>query len=481
MRQAVLTALLTVGALTALTVAPRSVNRGPYDQVISAALTGGGAYEFLRTLTETVGPRLTGSVQSRAASDLLFNSLQNAGLENIHTEAYPLRSRWQRGVADARIVSPIARAVLIQSFGWSPGTGGPVEAAVVDAGAVMSDTSLPLDVSGVSVLADFPGGPGEPGYATRARTARLLAARGAKALLIPSAKPDGLLDIGCFGNYPEAPLPLLSIAREDAAFVRHLLTRKPVRLSLRVENTLDRSPSVERNVIADLRGTSLPDRIILVGGHLDSWDTAPGAHDDGSGVAAVLEVARILQSVGVRGKRTIRFAFFSGEEQAILGSRAYVDAHEAELDRVDAVVIMDEGAGVPRGFRLHGRTDLETPLRRILQVLRPLGATGLSQQASFDQDHAYFLAAGVPALTLWVHPGDYETHHHATSDTLDTIDRHTLAIDTAVMAAAVLALADADAIGRRLVPSERVEMLRRTRLDASIAALDEPLRIATPH
>jgi Zn-dependent M28 family amino/carboxypeptidase len=287
------------------------------------------------------------------------------------------------------------------------------------------------------------------------------------------------LDIGCFGNYPRAALPMLSIAREDALFLRRLSARGPVKLSLRMDNTLDTSPATERNVIAELRGSSMPDHMILVGGHFDSWDTATGANDDGSGVAAVVEAARILQSLGFRGRRTIRFAFFTGEEQAILGSHAYVESHESELDRVDAVAIMDEGAGAPRGFRLHGRTDLESALRRILEPLSPLDATGLSQEASFDQDHAYFLAAGVPALSLWVYPGEYDTHHHAITDTIDKIDRRTLATDTAVMAAAIVALADAESIGRRLMPAERTELLKRTRLADSIAILNEPIRSAT--
>ena len=481
MRQALLSAVLAAGTLTALSVAPGRAGNEPYERVAGAALARGGAYEFLETLTDTIGPRVTGSEQARAAAELLLKTLRGAGLENVHAEEYPLRSRWTRGSASASLVNPVARPLLVQSFGWSPGTGGTLETAVVDAGAVLSGARTIDGAGGAVVLADFPGDQKEPGYVTRARTARALAVAGARALLIPSDKPNRLLDIGCFGNYPSAALPMLSIAREDAMFLRRLLGRGPVRLSLRMENTLDVTPAAERNVVADWRGTSLSDRIILVGGHFDSWDTGTGANDDGSGVAAVVETARILQSLGIRGRRTIRFAFFSGEEQAILGSHAYVDAHAAELDRIDAVIIMDEGAGVPRGFRLHGRTDLEASLRRSLQPLAPLDATGLSQEASFDQDHGYFLAAGVPALTLWVHPGEYDLHHHAMTDTLDKIDRRTLAVDTAVIAIAALALADADSIGKRLTPAERAELLGRTRLDQTITALDEPVRSAIRH
>jgi hypothetical protein len=479
MRQVVLSTVLAAGTLTVLSFAQPASERSPYEQLAGGALTRGGAYEFLQTLTESVGGRVTGSDASRAASDLLLDTLKKSGLENVHAEEYPLLSRWRRGTAAARIISPISRPLLVQSFGWSPGTDGILEARVIDAGAVLSTSRVPSDVAGALVIADFPGEATEPGYVARGRTARDLAAAGAKALLIPSTKRDRLLDIGCFGNYPRAALPMLSIAREDSLVLRQAIARGPVRASIHMDNALDATPATERNVIAEWRGTSLPDRVILVGGHFDSWDTGTGANDDGSGVSAIVEVARLLQSLGIRTRRTIRFAFFSGEEQAILGSHAYVEAHAQELDRIDAVVIMDEGAGLPRGFRLHGRTDLEASLRSILRPLGPLDSTSLSQEASFDQDHGYFLAAGVPALTLWVYPGEYDTHHHAMTDTIDKIDRRTLAIDTAVMAIATVALADADAIGKRLNPTERADLLRRTGLESTITALSEPVRIAT--
>jgi hypothetical protein len=482
MRQGLIAALLSIIVLTALSLATgdaavdtsraglpalSSMNA----RIVDAALGEGGAYAFLQRLTGTIGPRLTGTDRSRAAADLLIHTLTTTGLENVHAEAYRLRSRWRRGTASARIVRPAVQDLSVQSFGWAPGTRGTRVSMVVDAGTVVSTTVLPPLSSGAIVLADFPGDSLEPAYVTRARTARTVASARAAALLVPSDKPDGLLDIACFGNYPAAPLPMLSIAREDARLLRRRLARGPVQVSLEVENALDATPTTERNVIAEWRGSSMPDRVILVGGHFDSWDTGTGANDDGSGVATVLETARILQSLGVRGRRTIRFVFFSGEEQAILGSRAYVAAHGDELDRIDAVVIMDEGAGVPRGFRLHGRTDLDAPVRRILRPLAALDAAALSLDASVDQDHAYFLAAGVPALTLWVKPGNYPTNHHAATDTLDTIDPRALGMDTAVIATAALALADAGRIGRRLTPSERTELLRRTGLDGALAAL----------
>src|SRR5262249_53418286 len=150
--------------------------------------------------------------------------------------------------------------------------------------------------------------------------------------------------------------------------------------------------------------------------------------------------ARILKFHGVTPRRTIRFAFFFGEEEACLGSRAYVAQHAAELDRLRAVLIMDSGAGAPLGIELQGRDDAEAGIRRLLSRVELLGATGIKHEASFDRDHAPFLVAGVPAFTLWVAEGDYDTRHHTVTDTFEHVDRLHLAHDTAIVAILARAL-----------------------------------------
>ena len=145
-------------------------------------------------------------------------------------------------------------------------------------------------------------------------------------MLIPSDKPHRMLYTTAFGFYPGAALPVLSVAREDVLFLRRLLASGPVRVTLDVANTFDTSPARERNVVAEIAGTT-PGEVVLVGAHFDSWDPGQGAQDDGVGVAAILEAARILKSLGIRPRRTIRFVFFSGEEQGLLGSRATSTTH----------------------------------------------------------------------------------------------------------------------------------------------------------
>jgi carboxypeptidase Q len=151
----------------------------------------------------------------------------------------------------------------------------------------------------------------------------------------------------------------------------------------------------------------------------------------------------------------------------MLGSRAYVGAHADELDRLCAVLIMDSGAQVPRGLMTEGRTDVAASMRRLLAPLTALGASETSLEADFEQDHAPFLAAGVPALTLWVAEGEYDVHHHAISDSFDKVDPRMLGLDTAVLAVAAYRLAEAaEPPGRRLSASETTELLGRLGLES---------------
>ncbi|MEP6994632.1 MAG: M20/M25/M40 family metallo-hydrolase [Acidobacteriota bacterium] len=456
----------------ALLVAARSgvAQDDTASRIAGAALTKGGALAFLETMTDTVGGRVTGSPQNRAASELILKTLKEAGYENAHFEEYAMESRWTRGPASGRVVSPTERPIVVGSFAWVPGTAGEIQAPLVDIRSPSSnDLPAPLDrLRGAAVLVDPRKVGADPAFVMRSVLARKLAEAGAAAMLLPSDKAGRMVYTSAFGFYPRGPLPVISVAKEDAFFLRRLLARGPVKLALNVQNTFDASPYKERNVVADLPGGSLKNEVVLLGGHFDSWDPAQGADDDGSGVAGVLEAARILKSLHVQPRRTIRFAFFSGEEEGCLGSRAYVKAHENELDALKAVLIMDSGAQAPKGIYIQGRTDLEAPLKRILAPLQALAAAGISLDASFDEDHAPFVVVGVPAFSLWVDEGEYDSHHHTVTDTFDKVDPRMLAIDTAVMAVAAYALADSsEAPGRRLSATEASELMKKTGVEGT--------------
>jgi hypothetical protein len=463
---------LCVGARTA---SPQSSEETD-ERIVGAALARDGAHAFLQRLTDSIGARVTGSPESRAAADLLLATLREAGFDDAHFEEYALESRWQRGPVTGRVVSPVSRPLTLGSFAWVPGTKGELTAPLVDLGAPPSnELPVPADrVRGAAVLVEPHAIEGAASQVMRAALARALARAGAAAMLIPSDKPNRMLFTSAFGFYPRGPLPVLSVAKEDVLFLRRLLASGPVRVALDVANTFDTSPAQERNVVAEIKGT-IPGETVLVGGHFDSWDWGQGAQDDGTGVAAILEAARILKSLNLKPRRTIRFAFFSGEEEALLGSRAYVERHRSELDGLRAVLIMDAGAQIPRGFKIQGRSDIEAAARGLLAPLASLGASGVSLAADFTMDHGPFLAAGIPVFTLWVDEGEYDVHHHALSDTFDKVDARMLALDTAVMAVAAYRIADApEAPGRRLSAGEATELLKKLGLESLRRTVYEP-------
>jgi carboxypeptidase Q len=447
------------------------------ERIVGAAMTRGGAISFLETLTDNIGGRLTGSPQSKIASELILKTLKDAGFDTAHFEQYSIAVGWQRGPITGWVISPVKQPILVGSYGWSPGTKGAVEVPLVSI-QVPSDGKLSGDLTklrGAAVLVDLQSGTYLSFAANyvvrRTLVMKQLASAGAAAMLIQSEKADRMLYTSAAGIYPGAPLPTLSVAKEDAFFLRRLLAKGDVRLRLDVQDVLDPHPVKERNVIAEIPGTN-PDEIVLLAAHFDSWDAAQGANDNGSGVAAILEAARILKSLGVNPRSTIRFVFFSGEEQACLGSRAYVESHKDQLDHHRAALIMDDGAQTPLGFLLHGRNDLEVQAKHQLASLIPLGAGQILPGGDLSSDDQSFVVAGVPALSLSVVEGDYDSRHHTITDTFDRIDARGLAMDTAVMALAAYSLANAEqSLGRRLTPQEVNDLLKKTG-QAEYVALD---------
>jgi carboxypeptidase Q len=436
-------------------------------RIVGYAMTRGGAPAFLELVTDTIGGRITGSPQSRATAELILKTLKEAGFDNAHFEEYELTSTWEHGSATGEVISPVQRSLMIGSYGWVPGTPGAIEVPLVDFGAPGEDhVPKPEQVRGAAVIVDLRSNGISSTYAgTRIIIARQLAQAGAAAMFIVSDKPDRMVYTSAFGFYPRGPLPIISIAAEDAAFLRRLLAKGPVKLRLNVQNSFGSGPGRERNVAADIEGSDRSGMVLLCA-HFDSWDAAQGANDNGVGIAAVLEAARIMKALKIRPKHTIRFVFFSGEEQLANGSRAYVEQHKGELDKIWAVFNTDSGAQAPLGFQLNGRADLEAETKKLLKPLAALGADRLYLDADFDSDHESFMVVGVPAYSLRVEPGDYDARHHTIIDTFDRIDPRMLSLQTAVMALAAYSFANAEqAPGRRLAPAEVRDLLKRTGLE----------------
>lgn len=452
-----------------------AVNQDELARIVGYSMLRGGASDFLETLTDRIGGRISGSPESRQTAELILKTLKDAGFDNAHFENYEMNPGWTHGPAKAEVVSPVHRELVIGSYGWAPGTQGAIEVPLEDIGS-SGDGHAPLPdrVRGAAVLVTLPSSMTSTLYVgTRMLLAQQLAKSGAAAMMIVSDKPDRMLYTSAFLIYPRGPLPVLSIPNEDASLLRRLRKHGPVKIRLNVQNSFSSGPVAERNVIADLPGVD-PSEMVLLTAHFDSWDAAQGANDNGAEVAAVLEAARILKLLNVRPKHTIRFAFFSGEEQSDLGSRAYVQQHKKELDGIRAAINTDSGVQRPLGLKLYGRNDLEASTRKLLAPLASLGADGVFTDADFDSDEESFMVVGVPAYSIAVEPADYHLRHHTVIDTFERVDPQMLALHTAVLATVGYTFANSEERpGKRLSSAEVQELLKRTNLE-SLFELDYP-------
>ncbi|HZP18439.1 MAG TPA: M28 family peptidase, partial [Terriglobales bacterium] len=293
----VLAGSVSASAQTSSSGPDSSISGEQVSRIVGEAMSRGGASRFLETITDTIGGRITGSAESRATSELILNTLRQAGFSNAHFEEYDMERGWTKGAVRGEVVSPVQRALLVGTYGWVPGTPGAIEVPVADIGSVeKGNPEIPATVRGAAVLVDLKSNALSTTYVgTRAKVAQRLAQAGAAAMLIISDKPDRMLYTSAFLFYPRGPLPVLSIAYEDASLLRRLLAKGEVKVRLDVQNTFTQGPVRERNVVADLEGAD-PAKTVLLTAHFDAWDAAQGANDNGAGVAVVLEAARILKS-----------------------------------------------------------------------------------------------------------------------------------------------------------------------------------------
>ncbi|HEX8283622.1 MAG TPA: M20/M25/M40 family metallo-hydrolase [Pyrinomonadaceae bacterium] len=455
--------------LAALPAPPRAAVAQSADdptaaRVIGEVFASGRHAEYVSVLADRIGSRLTGSAGSRRAEEWAEAEMKRLGLSNVRREPFKMGASWERGTASAALVSDAgARALNAASYTWTPGTGGAVEGELLDVGA-----GRPEDVARVAsgakgrVALVVPEGANLPeviyNFYRAPGLVRELKEAGARAVLIAADKPHTMLytapvDFTATGRL--AALPTLSLAREDVELLRRLLARgeKP-RLRLDVRNKV--GPAFEAtNVVGELPGTDPARELIVVGAHLDSNDLGPGALDNAAGCAAVLEAARAFKALGLRPRRTIRFVLWTGEEEGMVGSVAYVERHRDELDRTVAALVMDIGAGRPLGWFSMGRTDLDEEIRELSRPLAGFGEFTIEHDAFAATDNAPFMAEGVPNLILLQDEAPYFPVHHTVADTPDKIDPRDFASAVATLAATAYRIADRPRrFGRRLTPVE---------------------------
>jgi carboxypeptidase Q len=457
-----LSAFLFVAAMPAISATgPNDVSSPANDGTLKAltAVAGAGmmdthTYQYLEELSDDIGARVTGSPEAGRAIQWGVEKMKAIGLENVHTEPWQISRGWTRISADAEIVSPIHRRVMIDAMGWVGSTpAGGAEAEVVPVNGYQLENEM-KDNSGnwrgkILLIVQLGARP-KDGNSSFAKFGEFLkAAHQAGAVAVIGGqggrKADGmhLTHTGALGFNAYYEIPVVSMAAEDQEQLERYLARgKSVRLKMNVQNRVSDGPVDSANVVGEIRGTQNPEQIVVVGGHLDSWDLASGSTDNGCGSSVTLGAAEAILKSGFKPRRTIRFVLFTGEEEGLLGSLAYTKTHQNEMANHIAAVILDFGQGPVTGFQMGGHNDLIPEMQKFAGTLQAFGNLEVDDEAEFGTDTGPFILEGLPGINLNQDSPDYKYTHHSAVDTLDKVKPDVLDRNATVMALTAFWIAD---------------------------------------
>jgi carboxypeptidase Q len=420
-------------------------------QIVGAALVETEAYDNLDYLSNRIGNRLSGTPQLDQAIEWAVAKMKADGLENVHTEAAKV-PHWVRGAESAEIVAPLHRTLSMLGLGGSVGTPPEgISAEVVQVRSYEELDKLGESVKGKIVLFNAPMRTDINPFAAygeavkfRGGGASHAARYGAVATLIRSVTTVSLNTphTGAMRYDPNFPkIPAAAITLENAEQIDHLLARGEkvvVKLTMGAQTLPDVDSA---NVIGELRGREHPEEVVVVGGHIDSWDVGSGANDDGAGVVMAMEAVHILSRLNLRPRRTLRVVLFTNEENGLQGAAAYRTAHKAEFDKHIAAIESDAGAARPLGFSFIGKDSAFNTVQQIAALLHNLGADNISRNEA-GADVSVMTNEGVPGLGLTPDPTHYFDVHHTNADTFEKINRFDLSLDVATVAVMAYVIAD---------------------------------------
>jgi len=448
------------------------------ERVMTETMQSSPLEENLRRLTDEIGGRVPGTPAMEQAVRWGVEALRAAGADSVTTEPFQMPISWQEGATRVEVMAPTRFRARAVSLAWAPPIAVAKRARVVDVGSGRKEEFAKAgDIRGAVVLvhsetmktwddlfAEYMRAPGiiREALAGRAAAIAFISTRERDLLYRHTNAMDGKLD----------KIPMVLLAREDGERIARLLASgQRVEVELYVPNRVG-PPVPAANVVAEIRGSELPDEYVILGAHLDSWELGTGALDNGCNAALVVDTLRAIQASGIKPRRSIRFVLFSGEEEGMIGSRAYVQRHRAEMEKTVAVVIFDEGTGRVSGFSLGGRKDVAGALAQLIAPLGPWGANTLTTDAFVGTDNLDFLLEGVPTLVANQEAGNYLENYHASSDTFDKVDLAQLKKHVAIAAQVTLGIANAPA---RLAPrqsrGEIETLMKETGLDTQMQTL----------
>lgn len=407
----------------------------------------------LEELCDDIGARLTGSQKLRKAQAWAMAKLRAYGATNVHEEAYDLGRPWTRGIARARLLNANGMSLDIAQKAWTASSKAVIkgEVALLNVKTLAELKAAAPSLEGKVVLVEsWPRASAE-----QARNAALYAEELAKTLsaakfsllLFISEKDGALLDMwgspSAFVRKNEA-----IISKDHAKLLKRLITRGITpQVEVELSGGFGPEPVQAYNVIADFAGTESPEEMLIIGAHLDSWDAATGATDNGTGVVVAMEVLRAMHALNLKPKRTLRVILFSGEEQGLLGSKAYLAAHQSSLDKIQAVLVQDAGAGRIMGFPDMKVDAWYTALAPIATAAKEVAELDIIYGGGGGSDHVTFFEQGVPAFAPKQELLDYLSHtQHSQADTIDHVVKENVVQSAKVMAIASWVLLNAEKI-----------------------------------
>ena len=442
------------------TVAAQQLNVEPHraaaDQLIEAATRDSAAWRRLAKLVDTYGPRMSGSENLERAIDWIVDEMKRDGLENVHTEPVTV-THWVRGAESAELLVPRRMRLHMLGLGRSVGTSragirAPVlvvrsfadlRAHAAEARGTIVVYNVPFDTT----VAPFAGYGRSVVY--RAVGADSASAVGAVAALVRSVTPHSLQSphTGSMAPYDTSGrlrrIPAAAISVEDAEMLQRMQDRgerMEIRLKMEARTLI---PARSRNVVAEIRGSEKPDEVVVMGGHIDSWDVGQGAMDDAGGSVVAWEALRLIKQLGVRPKRTVRVVFWTNEEIGLAGGTAYRDAHRAELDNHVLAMESDNGVFRPRALQFGGGEGGIAQTQRIASLLAAIGVDS-ARAGGPEADISPMFALGVPAITLDTDQSRYFWYHHSEADTVEKLDPADVARCVAAFAVVANTVANMD-------------------------------------
>jgi hypothetical protein len=499
-------ALLTAVA-TSLPAAEEAVDLEMVTRIRDEGFTNSKVMDTVGHLTDVIGPRITGSPQMREANDWTRQRLESWGLANAHLEGFPFGRGWSLERAVVHMIKPSSATLLVVPRGFTPGTDGPRRGKVVKvkieseadaekyrgqlAGRIVllgdsRDTANPEKAQfkryteqELDDLSRFDVAPARRPPVDRETATRRLRLQRAlrpffvaeKALATIEVSPTdaGVVLVGRGGSWVKGEdpgVPALVMAAEQYNRLARLLDREvDVELELDIRARFHDEDPTAYNTIAEIPGTDKRGEVVMLGAHLDSWHAGTGATDNAAGSAVAMEAVRILQALDVKPRRTIRIALWSGEEEGLLGSKAYVAEHfgtrtdtpdpsERDLPsflrrdptgpvttkpdhaRLSAYFNVDNGTGKIRGIYAERNAAVAPIFEAWLRPLHDLGATTVTLRHTGGTDHLPFDAVGLPAFQFIQDEADYETRtHHTNLDVYDRLQKNDLMQAAVVLAA----------------------------------------------